>query len=201
MGCFIVVINDPSVLLFYFKKSYNGTPSHLPRKLKLYPTFYFLISPPILLLTPLPYTCCLSVQFYCNWPFPSPASTSAVVQSSSLFSVSPFDSFDSRTHVLNLLHSKWVWWNDRSPWNQFPTPKLHSTFPLHPLYLLILRQEIESPQTEELQFIPLWTDAPRWRWEEAKPYPDKRPRISHSCLQGHLLKYTCTESPWRSTSP
>ena len=33
----------------------------------------------------------------------------------------------------------------------------------------------------------LWADSPGWRGEEAKPCPDKRPHISHSCLQGHLL--------------
>ena len=56
--------------------------------------------------------------------------------------------------------------------------------------LMTVRQEIDVPQPEQLEFVPcgqLLQD------EEEEPCPDKRPHFSHSQGHGNLPNYSCAE--------
>ena len=57
-----------------------------------------------------------------------------------------------------------------------------------------VRQEIDGPQAEQLQFVHCGQILQDEEEGGAKPCPDKRPHISHSQSQGDLPNYTCAET-------
>ena len=58
-----------------------------------------------------------------------------------------------------------------------------------------LRQEIDGPQAEQLEFLPHGHKLQKSRSEwGAKSWPEKRPHILHSRSQGDIPDYICAES-------